>query len=188
MFSAAVLAGGQSRRFGEDKARFVYQGRPLMAWVLESFAEAAERFIVANRPYPEFGLPVHADVKPGGDAMSGVHTALYHARWEWVAVAACDLPFLSRGYWGWLLEQAHADPSVRLVAGASASGFPEPLAALYHRSLLEDVGRRLDTGRLRLQSLFEEHPARVLPWEGLEARFGPRLFLNANQTGDLPMP
>lgn len=185
MFSAAVLAGGQSRRFGQDKARFVFRGRPLIQWVLESLREAGERMIIANGAYPEFGLPVLADVKPGGDALSGVYTALYHARWEWVAVAACDLPFLSPGYWRLLLEQAR--PGVRLVAGMSASGFAEPLAAFYHRSLLEDLERRLDEGRLRLQSLFEEHPSVRLAWEGLEARFGPELFLNANQVEDLPM-
>ncbi|RIH89618.1 molybdenum cofactor guanylyltransferase [Calidithermus roseus] len=184
MFSAAVLAGGQSRRFGQDKARFVFRGRPLIEWVLESLCEARERVIVANRAYPEFGLPVLADVKPGGDALSGVYTALYHAQQEWVAVAACDLPFLSRDYWRLLLE--HTWPGIRLVAGVSASGFVEPLAALYHRSLLEDVERRLSKGRLRLQSLFEEHPSVSLPWEGLEARFGPELFLNANQIEDLP--
>jgi molybdopterin-guanine dinucleotide biosynthesis protein A len=184
MFSAAVLAGGQSRRFGQDKARFVFRGRPLMAWVLQSLCEASERIIIANRAYPEFGLPLLADVKPGGDSLSGVYTALYHARQEWVAVAACDLPFLSPGYWRLLLEQTR--PGIRLVAGVSASGFVEPLAALYHRSLLEDLERRLNEGRLRLQSLFEDHPSVCLAWEGLEARFGPELFLNANRIEDLP--
>ncbi|AEB11335.1 molybdenum cofactor guanylyltransferase [Marinithermus hydrothermalis] len=183
-YSGAVLAGGRSRRFGTDKARFIWRGKPLLAWVLEGLEGAAERFIVANRPYPEFGVPVQPDLLPGGDSLSGLHAALARARWDWVAVAACDLPYLTRAYWDHLYTEAQRG-GVRVVAGVGPEGFPEPLAALYHRSLKEEVERRLRSGQLRLGRLLEGEGVRLVPWAVLEARFGPRLFTNANTPGDL---
>jgi molybdenum cofactor guanylyltransferase len=79
-YSGAVLAGGASKRFGEDKALFPYRGKPLLQWVLESLQGAQERFVVANRPYEGFGVPVYPDLLPGADSLSGLHSALSHAR------------------------------------------------------------------------------------------------------------
>lgn len=181
-YSGAVLAGGKSRRFGQDKARFVWRGRKLMEWGLEALSGASERFIVANRPYPEFDVPVYADRIPGGDSLSGLHSALSHARNDWVAVAACDLPFLTQGYWGFLWERVGAHQA---VAGVGPSGFPEPLAAFYHRSLLPELEARLERGNLKLQSVLESASTIYLPWSELESRFGPHLYTNVNTPGDL---
>ncbi len=183
MYSGAVLAGGASRRFGEDKALYPYRGRPLLGWVLESLAGAGERFIVANRPYA-FGVPVYPDLIPGGDALSGLHSALYHARLPWVAVAACDLPFLTRGYWDYLYEKAQTASALAVVA-LGPEGDPEPLAALYHRDLLPQVETQLRTGDLLLRRVFEGR-ALFLPFAEIGERFGPQVFLNANTRGALP--
>ncbi|MER3481367.1 MAG: molybdenum cofactor guanylyltransferase [Meiothermus sp.] len=186
-YSGAVLAGGRSRRFGQDKARFVWRGRALMEWGLEALWGASERFIVANRPYPEFGVPVYADRILGGGSLSGLHTALSQAQNEWVAVAACDLPFLTPGYWDFLWEcpSEAALGRYSAVAGVGPRGFPEPLAAFYHCSLLPEIEARLARGELGLQALLKAAPTLYLPWSKLEPRFGPRLYTNVNTLGDL---
>ncbi|MCS7069449.1 MAG: molybdenum cofactor guanylyltransferase [Meiothermus sp.] len=182
-WSGAVLAGGWSRRFGQDKALYLYRGKPLMAWVLDSLAEASERFVVSNHPYQGLGLRYH-DLKPGGDTLSGLHSALAHARQDWVAVAACDQPFLSREYWGYLLGLVR--PDVQAVVAVSQDFF-EPLGALYHRSLEPEVLQRLEAGELRMQALLRSIPHVALDRAELEARFGPHLFVNANRPEDLPL-
>lgn len=67
-WSGAVLAGGRSSRFGRDKALYVYKGKPLIAWVLDSMAGASERLVIANRPYR---LEVYPDLWRGGDTCRG---------------------------------------------------------------------------------------------------------------------
>jgi len=181
-FSAAVLAGGRSRRFGRDKARFVWRGKPLLQHVLDSLEDASERFIVANRPYPEFGVPVVKDPFPGEGPLSGIIAALSHAAEPVVAVAACDLPRLVPGYWVWLLERLEAAPA---VAVAGPSGRPEPLAAFYTKALLPLAERVLRAGERRPAALLALAGARVLPWEAVSKRFDPALFLNANTPEDL---
>jgi molybdopterin-guanine dinucleotide biosynthesis protein A len=184
-YSAAVLAGGLASRFGRDKARYPYRGKPLMAWVLESLAGASERFIVANRPYPEFALPCYADLRPGAGSLSGLHSALVHARCEWLALAACDLPFLTPAYWQHL---AAARGEAPIVVAQNAEGALEPLAAFYHRSLLPLVEQHLDGSDFALHRLIARVSAEVIAWQALMETDGisDRLFLNANRLEDLP--
>ena len=181
-FSGAVLAGGRSRRFGRDKARYVWRGKPLMQHVLDSLKDASERFIVANRPYPEFGVPVYPDQIPGGDSLSGIHAALARAQNRVVAVAACDLPNLRPEYWAFLLEHLEDAPA---VVAMGPEDWPEPLAALYTKDLLPLAERLLREGDYFIRRLLDEGGARYLPWSEVEARFGPAVFANVNTLEDL---
>ncbi|GAA6759755.1 molybdenum cofactor guanylyltransferase [Thermus oshimai] len=185
MYTGAVLAGGLSKRFGEDKALYPYRGKPLLLWVLESLSGAGERFIVANRPYEGFGVPVYPDLLPGGDSLSGLHTALVQARFPWVAVAATDLPFLTRAYWDYLYERALASPHP-VVVPVNPEGHLEPLMALYHKDCLPQVERQLREGDFLLRRVMEALGATYLPAEEVVARFGREVFLNANRKEELP--
>lgn len=185
MYSGAVIAGGLSRRFGEDKALYVYRGKPLVQWVLDSLKEAGERFIVANRPYEGFGVPVHPDLLPGADSLSGLHSALFHAHYPWVAVAATDLPFLTLAYWAFLWEKALASPYPVVVA-YNPEGHLEPLMAFYHKDCLPQVERQIREGDFLLRRVMETLGATYVPAEEVVARFGAQVFLNVNRKEELP--
>ena len=181
-FSGAVLAGGRSSRFGSDKARFVLEGKPLLARVLESFSAAEQTFIVAGQDYGEFGVPVFADLSSVQTPLSGLHSALVHASCDWVAVAACDLPFLVPEYWGVL--NAHRG-GVRVVV-VRREGRLEPLTALYHRDLADEVSSRLQQDKLSVHGFLKAlTPSEtcVLPWESLN--LPERTLTNVNTQGDL---
>lgn len=177
-FSGAVLAGGRSSRFGQDKASYVHQGKPLAVWALESLGEAEERFLVSSRPYT-FGVPVYPDIHPGS-SLGGLHAALTCAKHDWVALAACDMPFLKPVYWRKLLDQTK---DVHAVVVSGPEGGLEPLAALYHKSLLPLAERQLENGKLKIQTFIQEADARVLAYAGLELE--PKTFFNANYLADL---
>ena len=177
-FSGAVLTGGRSSRFGQDKALYVYNGKPLAGWALESLAGADERFLVSSRPY-DLGVPVYPDLYPGS-SLGGLHAALVHAANNWVAVAACDMPFLTADYWQRLL--AHTE-GVQAVVVRGPDGKLEPLAALYRETLLPLAEAQLETGTFKLQTLLETAQTRILPWANLGV--DAQTFVNANRLTDL---
>ncbi len=181
-FSAAILAGGQAKRFGGDKAYYRYKGKPLLAWVLESLAGAGERFIVANKPYPEFKVPIYADIIPGGDSLSGLHTALVHARYDWLALSACDLPCLSRDYWDYLFKK-RGNAAVVMVGDDEDK--LEPLAAFYHKSVLPLVKAQLSSSELSMGRIARKAAAKIIDRQEVIRRFGGSLFTNINQPSDI---
>jgi molybdenum cofactor guanylyltransferase len=179
-FSGVVLAGGKSSRFGSDKARFIYQGKPMMQWVLESLAFASERFIIASHAYDDFGLPVYADMIQRQTPLSGIHSALVHAQHDWVAVAACDMPFLKKDYWKVL--QAYCNERMRAVVVESSFGL-EPLAAFYHRSLTEAIEAALKQEQKAVHLFLQGIEKTVLKAEALD--LPSTTFFNINRLEDV---
>ena len=149
-FSAAILAGGQSRRFGSDKALYEYNGKPLMQWVIDSLSESSDLFIVANKSYPQFSLPVYEDLLEPNGPLVGIYSALQFAKFDWLAIAACDMPFLTKDYWRLLLAKNKDSQAVVLRSGRGL----QPLAALYHVKIKETIEKQLLQKRYSVQEMF----------------------------------
>ncbi len=177
IFSGAILAGGQSSRFGSDKALHLWHGKSLIEHARSGLKNCDDCFVVGGNAarYGFLGLPVYADntVFPG--ALYGVARALEFATQNRVAITACDMPNLTSKYWAWL-----ASFDCDVVICENANGLPEPLAALYSRSLLPLAEAALAKKQFKLSSWFMGANICVLPWQEVQAHFGEHIFLNAN--------
>lgn len=154
--SAAVLAGGQSRRMGRDKATLVPPGQslPLVDLVAEVLLTLSDDVLVIGGPSDR---PVRPGVRREPDApgsagpLRGIAAALRAARHEWCLVVACDLPFLSPVLLRSLCAvRGDADAVVPRTPDADdpETMRAQPLHALYHRrcrpialDLLASTGR-----------------------------------------------
>jgi molybdenum cofactor guanylyltransferase len=179
-FSGVVLAGGKSKRFGSDKARFIYEGKAMMQWVLDSLETASKRFIVANQSYDDFNLPVYPDVIPNQTPLSGIHSALFHTKHDWVAIAACDMPFLTKDYWQIL--QRYCKEETRAVVVENDDSL-EPLAAFYHRSLLQNIEANLQQNQKAIHIFIQNINATILSAKDLD--LPAHTFHNINRLEDI---
>jgi molybdopterin-guanine dinucleotide biosynthesis protein A len=94
------LAGGSSRRFGQDKVTLALGGKPLARWVAEALEPAvAELWLVTNHPqaHQSLGLPLVTDLVPFQGPVGGLATALFYARTPWVLLTSADTPLLAPG-------------------------------------------------------------------------------------------
>ncbi len=185
--SGVVLAGGQSRRFGQDKAKFLYKNKRMLDWSLESLSESSERFIVANQTY-ETNYQIYKDIRTdctetGCGPMGGLYTALKHANHEWVALVACDMPNLTPAYWQLLFKQTNTAKHAVVIKGNDNR--LQTLAALYHKSLLPIIEDHLDNATLALQSLSKHFS--IVTFDDLHQsnNLSDDLFLNFNYLEDV---
>jgi len=181
-YAGAVLVGGRGRRFGGDKCAHPYRGRSLLEHALDAMADARERWLVGGAPRDVAGAPWIPDERSGVGALGGVHAALRRAGTPWLAVTACDMPFLPAALWPVLLSRSDG---VRLVVPEGPTGL-EPLAAVYHRDLMPEIDALLARGGGPLRALLAAAPSRVVPWGELRAHLPASAFLNANRPEDLP--
>jgi molybdopterin-guanine dinucleotide biosynthesis protein A len=93
---AVILAGGQGRRIGGDKARVRLAGRPLWAHVVQRLEGQVSR--IAINGTGDFGsYPVISDAVPGQGPLGGILTAMDWAAGQGAArvlTVAVDTPFL----------------------------------------------------------------------------------------------
>lgn len=133
--SLVIQAGGKSSRMGENKGLMRFMGVPLIQRVYERTKNiAGEVLIVSNTPEDLDFMDVSlvSDSIVGKGAIGGLYTAMDRASSEYVAVVACDLPFVSAAILNEgarLLEEMGADVAIPNVNG----DFYEPLHAVYRR-------------------------------------------------------
>jgi molybdopterin-guanine dinucleotide biosynthesis protein A len=188
MFSLVIQAGGESRRMGADKALLPFLGQPLILRPLSRLAGLADEVLVtSNHPesYRSLGLTPVPDILPGNGALGGLYTALSAARYPFVALVACDMPFANPEIFALeliLLQESGVDAVVPRYGGGT-----EPFHAVYQReSCLPFVRSSLQAGKRRVDSWFSEvkirylEPEEMLPYdpEGLA-------FLNINTPEEL---
>jgi molybdopterin-guanine dinucleotide biosynthesis protein A len=187
--SGIILAGGQSRRMGRDKALIDFQGRPLIAQVIATLCELTnDVLIVSNRSdvYGPLGGPtgvrVVADYDPPCGPLGGIAAGLQAMDAELAIVVACDMPFLNVPLLRWLIDQAAGYEAVVPQTGAEY----EPLHAIYRRTCYDPIVRRIERGDRRVISFFADvrlRPIEEAAWRVIDP--AGRSLVNLNTPGDL---
>jgi molybdopterin-guanine dinucleotide biosynthesis protein A len=184
--SAIVLAGGQSKRLGRDKALLEVQGQPLLVRTVQKLAALSDDLlIVAGDParYEPLALPARlvADERSGAGSLMGIYSGLHAARHSCALVVACDMPFLNLALLRYMLPLAVGHDVVIPRLG----GFYEPLHAIYSKSCLAHMSRLLEGGRRQIVAFFDQIRVRYVE-EGEIERFDPHhlSFVNVNTQDD----
>ncbi|PYL12773.1 MAG: hypothetical protein DMF43_07370 [Verrucomicrobia bacterium] len=159
--SAVLLAGGESRRMGEDKATLLFHGKPLWQIQLELLRklDPAEIFVSA-RTDPAWrpdDVQFVADDSPSRGPLSGLAASLNLMRGTHLLALAIDMPFMSESYLRSLCLEIEPGRGVLPKIDNRA----EPLAAIYPREAGIDflqtlTSRLVRAGKLRAISVSDK--------------------------------
>lgn len=195
MIEGFVLAGGQSRRMGQSKPTLLLGGKTLLDRAATALSRIADPvFAVGSLTTDITSLQIIEDELVGANARGaiiGLYTALFHAKTEWAAILACDLPFVN----GELLtrmvsvvEQFADSPDISAdaVILEQPDGRIQPLCALFRpRICLPEVLKMINEGNWRLQDLATRLNTRILRSAEYEDLPGAdHFFLNVNKPDD----
>ena len=172
MISAAILAGGRATRFGGcDKGALVVDGRTIRDRQLDALAPVADEVQM-----------VRQDLVPGCGPLGGVHTALTHARHDLVVILACDMPHVTAPFLSFLVSLAAGSD---IVVPRTERGY-HPLCAVYRRTCLPPIARRIAERQFKMTALFSDVRVREVSVDELD-RFGDgdRLLANVNTPAEL---
>lgn len=185
-----VLAGGQSRRMGRDKASLSLGtggdrddgGRSLARRAAETLAAVVPRVLVADRGRGLVAPWESVADGPGRGPAAGLLGAARETPGQPLLVLACDLPAVPPA-----LLEALMGRSGDLVVPVTGRGV-EPLAALYRPRALTVLERRVSAGDFALHPLAQAPELVVEHLTGDDlARCGDpeTMFANLNTPADL---
>jgi len=145
-----VLAGGQSKRMGHDKALIRVDGETQLSRAVRLLESFVDRVYVSTRAdqqdederrkYRQI-IDRYEDLGP----IAGILSALLeHGDVGWL-VLACDLPNIDQTTIRFLLENKSADHPFSAYMGSS-DGLPEPLCAYYSAGASSIIKAFIDDG------------------------------------------
>jgi molybdopterin-guanine dinucleotide biosynthesis protein A len=166
-FVALVLAGGQSRRMGEDKALLSCGGVTLLHRVC-AIAQACtdQVYVVTSRSehYREVvprGCRFIHEPSPQGP-LGAFAAGLRQVQTEWVLLLACDLPFLTAEpllAWQKKLKTVPSDAIAALPYGEKGW---EPLCGFYRQGCLPVLEAFIQQGGRSFQAWLAQQPVHRL--------------------------
>jgi len=152
----AVLCGGQSSRFGTDKALVDVDGRPLAARIIDALRGAGADPVVAvgGSAGLQLGVPTIADRHPGQGPLAALGTVLLWARTGLVVVTSCDVPLLTAAHVKALLAAA----APNRAAVATVDDRPQPSLACWPAGYGSDIAAMVKEGRRTWRSALDAGP------------------------------
>ncbi|MEM7030341.1 MAG: molybdenum cofactor guanylyltransferase [Chloroflexota bacterium] len=186
-YSIAILAGGLSKRMGQNKALLPLGGTPVIQRILNALTPLSDDlFLVTNTPstYHHLQQPMVSDIVPDKAALGGIYTALEHARYSWVFVCACDMPFIDDQVVQWLADSIQDRDAI--VCPYNEDRYPEPLHSLYHKQCSTPIAQSMQAGQLKISHIFKQVVVHFVPYDRLlQIARSNNFFLNLNTPTDL---
>jgi molybdenum cofactor guanylyltransferase len=182
-----VLAGGQARRLGGDKALRRLGTKSLIENAISrSEPQVATLALSANgdpTPYRPFGLPILADSVPFVGPLAGILAGMDWAAgrgFDTLASFPCDAPFFPPDLVARLADarmREHAD-----IAAASSAGRAHPVFALWPVALRAELRRALtDEGVRKVDAWSARYALVTIAFSAVPVD----PFFNINTPGDL---
>jgi molybdopterin-guanine dinucleotide biosynthesis protein A len=151
--SAVLLAGGKSRRMGEDKALMIVRGKPLWQIQLQLLRRLQpDEIFISARTEPSWRPPdvqFAPDDHPSRGPLSGLSAAMARMRGSHLLALAIDMPFMDAEFLRSLCGKIEPGCGVLSMIGHRA----EPLAAIYPIEARPEVAAALSGNDFSLQSL-----------------------------------
>jgi molybdenum cofactor guanylyltransferase len=183
--SAVLLAGGESRRMGTDKAALLFRGKPLWQIQLDLLSKLEPtEILISARTDPAWrpsGVQFVVDAAPSRGPLSGLTASISRIRTGHLLALAVDMPFMTERYLRSLCDQIESGRGVLPLFGDRA----EPLAAIYPADGYIDLVAALSGIEFSLQAVTKK-----LVEAGKLKTFSvtkeeQKLFGNLNQPADL---
>jgi len=183
--SAVLLAGGESRRMGKDKATFLLYGKPLWQIQLELLRKLEPTEILVSARTDPVWRPADAqfvaDDPPSCGPLSGLAASLAKMCTKHLLALAIDIPFMTEKYLTFLCSQI--EPRRGVIAKIEDRF--EPLAAIYPQEALANVQSALSREDFSLQTVTSRLVAAGKLQVMLVTSQERQLFRNLNELSDL---
>jgi molybdenum cofactor guanylyltransferase len=158
--AGAVLAGGESRRFGSPKAFAKREGKYFFQFAVNALSSLVQEIYIVSHPslVPRFQqvtdqkVMIDEEVYRGQGPLAGIYTVMKRTDTEWVFVLPCDMPYIRTSTVAKMME--YIDEQFDIIVSAHF-GRIQPLVGIYHRRTVEHIEQLLKAKNNRMMSLLE---------------------------------
>lgn len=160
MLTGVILAGGKSRRMGQNKAFLCLGNDTLIGHVIRCMRSITdELLLITNNPdeYTHLDIVMHNDIIQNAGTLGGIHSGLTHASHETVICVGCDSPFLRPNLLKYLVSVLENYDAVMPMSYKIDNTVMtlQTLCAVYSKRCIPIIEGMLEQSELRVHALQE---------------------------------
>ncbi|MFC1586225.1 molybdenum cofactor guanylyltransferase [Fibrobacterota bacterium] len=159
--SAVILAGGNSRRMGTDKANLMMGDKTVLEGLVEALHQVFDQVILSGSNVPQLrnDIMIVPDEVPGKGPLMGICSALKASSHTTNFIIACDIPNIDVFTLRLLLSRSSL---YEIVLPSVKQGYYEPLFAVYQKQVWTKAEKLLDKGIGKISELINECRAEIV--------------------------
>lgn len=179
--TGVVLAGGQSRRMGFNKAEAEISGSSMLIRMIEKLQEVTPAIVVGSGSviYPGISFPQIPDEYPQCGPLGGIYSVLNASTSMLNLVVSCDIPLVSVSLLKYIVSQAEESGAL-LTLPVDCSGQEQMLCAVYHRDILPVLKRQIDSNQYKMKCLLDMVPVKYVQISKEHPLYQEHAFINVN--------
>jgi molybdopterin-guanine dinucleotide biosynthesis protein A len=178
--TGVILAGGSSKRYGQNKAFLKIGSVRLIDSILQEMKTIFKRVILITnekKKYEYLEVPMVEDLVKGLGPLGGIYTGLLSMPDQAGFFVACDMPRINRQLVRYMVD---IKGNHRAVVPSVADKI-EPLHAIYSQSCLKPIRRLIDSKRRQVRLFYDSIPVRYVKEDEIRKFCCPsKAFLNIN--------
>jgi molybdopterin-guanine dinucleotide biosynthesis protein A len=177
--TAIILAGGKSSRMGEDKGLMLFNGKPMIQYIIDTIKPLVDDvMIIANQEdYNAFGYPVYADLIKDSGPLAGIYTGLHYSKTEKNIVLSCDVPFVTKEVINELIANCENVDGVI----CENEGRTHQLIGVYDKSNSDFFKNELENGQRKIKLVLQKLNVKTINLN----HFDNKIFNNINSKDDI---
>ena len=185
LVSAYILAGGKSKRFGQDKSKYLYKNKPLIQHAYDALSPVFDNISIIGNETSDYNLPgvkIYSDIITGLGPIGGIYTALNRSEVHKIFVCPCDMPFLNSDFIEYMVSISHDYDLIM----PEVSGFLEPLHAIYTKNCIPPLKGLIDNKINKVIEIVDKVNLRKVGEDEIRFYDDPeKIFQNINYMEDI---
>ncbi|MCX8011355.1 MAG: molybdenum cofactor guanylyltransferase [Ignavibacteria bacterium] len=183
-FTAVILAGGKSSRFGQNKALIKISDETIIERLLKELKKIFSEIILSTNSFDEFeflNLKMYSDIYKECGPLGGIHSGLMNSQTIKNFIISCDLPFITSE----IIQFISQYKTQKQITVTKVNGIIQPLCGVYSKECLPVIEKLLigDSHIRRKHSvldLIESCDSEIIELEKEFENYNPKSFWNIN--------
>lgn len=162
--AAAILAGGESARMGQDKALMDWRGKTFLQHVIDEVSQLEVPIYLSGQEQKlaAFGFPVIEDSVSNQGPVVALASCFNKIKAEQILVLSCDVPQIKFSELKRLIT-AHQQADVTMFQSGTKK---LPLVAVYNQSCSSAFQAAMENGERKLFSVIDKLETKTIQYNG----------------------
>lgn len=182
--SAIILAGGESKRFGENKALLNLGSKAIIEHIRDILLLHFDEILISSNNPSDFeflNLKVVKDIFKNHGPLSGVHSGLVNSKTEKNFFISCDLPLIDSQSIDYIIHNSN-DAEITLPI---INNYPLYVCGVYSKSVIPTIEAMIIENDIKpsLKRLIKKVNTKLMNIEA-QSFFDEKVFINMNSKED----
>lgn len=184
--TGVVLAGGQSKRMGFNKAEVEMHGESMLMRMIDKLKEITSTILVSigTVSYPNVPLPQIPDKHPQCGPLGGIYSVLKASKTSLNLVVSCDIPLVSISLLEHIVEKAK-ESNALITLPVDHDGQLQMMCAVYHKDILPILQQQIDAQAFKMKNLVGMVATEYVEISKEHPLYQENAFMNVNNPANL---